>query len=182
MKLLNPLFDYLDSGKLFRQPMAVLYYILGIVLGIACLVPLAKFWEEAKWIEGMYYVYAVYLTLIFLALGVFTVLFWFRRAGELKQDAPVGARFVAIPVVTNFFKVIGEWLGFVIAIGCAAAGVGMILFASFEIGSTAVLSGLAAIVGGVIGGYLTIVFFRFMAELYFAIASIANDTRKIADK
>ena len=43
LSILEPLFNYIDGGKLFRQPFRILYYVLGVVFGLGIIYGVTKY-------------------------------------------------------------------------------------------------------------------------------------------
>lgn len=179
---LEPLFKYIDSGKLFRQPLQFIYYAIGILVALYVLYRLADVYDMASYIGGVYYLYAVLMTLVAIAAAIFTVLFWFRRSGDLIKDMPENARFQAIPAVSNLVITAGEWFGLVGAGVTFCAGIfGAILLPwnSYNVGE-AILDMLAIAVIGPIVSYLLLLLFRLIGEQILALGVIANKTNRIA--
>lgn len=179
---LDPLFRYIDSGKLFRQPLQFLYYAFGVLMALLCIYGLVELYDKFRYADGIIYVYLILMTIVCVALAVFTVIFWFRRAGDLIKDMPENARFQAIPAVSNFLITWGEWIGIVGAVFtfCAFILSAIILSWSNYHAGEAFLSSLGGAIVGPVIFYLILLFFRLIGEQILAIGVIANNVKRIA--
>lgn len=174
-KFLNPLFSYLESGKLFRQPLVWLYYLIGVASCIAGIKLIIDQFDGFSYhLVGAEKVYAILMAIVLLALCIFSLLFWFRRAVDLKDVYKDGSDWIAMPIVANLVRTFGEWLGFVLGIFCVCGGVLTIIFLSANQG---ILPGLVMLVGGAIVGYLIILLSRYAAEMIMVRVAIANNTK-----
>lgn len=181
LSILDPMFSYIDKGKLFRQPFMWLYYLIGSVLAIACLYGLTNVFDGFKHSRGGVTFFLILMIILLLAVAVFSIMYWFKRATQVNTGMPKNSRFFAIPAVANLLRCLGEWSGIVLA--CAGAYIS--LFASILASNDPMFSqiasyGFAGVVLFPIFGYVLIVFTRFLSESTLAIASIANDTRELA--
>ena len=178
---LDSMFRYIDSGRLFRQPFQILYYVFGVLMALFSLYSLSYWYDLSEYAGGVMYVYMFLMGLVVIAIAAFTVIFWFRRAGDLINDMPNNARFQAIPAVSNLLITFGEWLGICGAIVTFSGGILGALLLSWDAydSGDAFLGFLAMAVIGVIICYLILVFFRLIGEQILAIGVIANNTRKI---
>ncbi|WP_291529927.1 hypothetical protein [Bacteroides sp. UBA939] len=176
---LNPLLGYIDNGHFFREPFRWLYVIfavLNLLFPIFVLVQAINA-DFFKYAEGKI-IFAFILIFIILCAGAWaSYLFWMNRKDKLKESIEEDNEFVAIPVVSHLTQTVGEWFGLyigVIGTLCAliififgAKGVGSIL--PIPIGTFFLLP---------IYGFLVVVLARLVAELYRALAAIANNTKK----
>lgn len=176
--LLDPVTDYIDSGRFFRQPLMWLYYIIGALTALFPLYALYVLCDEAKWLDASDICRAIFLWLILTAVCVGLMLLMFNRASRLKTLMPTDSKFVAIPAIANIIRTFGEYFGIFI-------GVFYSLAVLFTLDSS--LSYMIGIYGGavqflyfIIAGFLLIVFTRFLSEAILAIAEIANKTDRIA--
>lgn len=182
-KSLNPLFNYLDGGKLFSQPFRILYYAIGVLTCLSCLAGIAEAFDYIKYMKGIAYVFAVLISIVLIGAAVFSLLYWFRRASEVNSDVPENARFLAIPAVGGLVITFAEWLGIITAAVGVCVGILTAIILPFAVsygGGEVFLSGLGLAVGAAIGGYIIIVLGRLLGEQILAIGAIANDTRAIA--
>lgn len=181
LAILKPMFDYIDSGKLFRQPIQWLYYALGVFLAIFMLYSISTTSDMFK-IGGVAIVVAVFLIILMIALAAFSLLYWFKRGNDVKIDTPKGARFVAIPVIANIIRCFGEYAGIVMAVSGVFIGViaGIFWLFSRELQYIIDICPFILIIAGPVVGYLQLLVNRFLSESMLAIASIANDVRELA--
>lgn len=181
LAILKPLFDYIDSGKLFRQPIQWLYYALGVVFAIFMLYSISLTSVMFK-IGGIAIVVAVFIIILMIALSAFSVLYWFKRGNDVRIDTPMGARFVAIPVIANIVRCYGEYVGIVMAVSGVFIGVfaGIFWLFSKELQYIMYICPFILIVVGPVVGYLHLLINRYISERMLAIASIANDTHELA--
>lgn len=181
LAILKPMFDYIDSGKLFRQPIQWLYYALGVFLAIFMLYSISLTSDMFK-IGGVAIVVAVFIIILMIALAAFSLLYWFKRGNDVKIDTPKGARFVAIPVIANIIRCFGEYAGIVMAVSGVFIGVfaGIFWLFSRELQYIIDICPFILIIAGPIVGYLQLLVNRFLSESMLAIASIANDVHELA--
>lgn len=188
---LNRLMAVIDSGSFFREPMRWLYVVIGILMSLGCLIGIWQLIDTG--VFKYQALYAILATLVMLAVSVFAVLFWINRSKHLKDKVQVNDDIVAIPVVAHFTQSIGECVGIIMCTVVAlmaflvpllAGDMGGYMFRELiPIDVSGPL--LTAIFGAlfcVIWGYLIILVAHFWAETMRAIASIANNTRRIAGK
>lgn len=175
---LDPMFRYIDGGKLFRQPFMWLYYILGVITALACFGGVGKVCELFRYLEGIQILWGVIAILILLAAAVFSVLYWFRRASDVNADVPQGARFLAIPAVANLVRCFGEWISIVFGVCGTLITLFAWIFAAnqFDLGG----EGIFVVIAIPVFAYINLIFTRFLSESMLAIASIANDVHELA--
>lgn len=98
---------------------------------------------------------------------------------KLKEAIREENEFVAIPVVSHLTQTMGEWLGLYIGVIGTLCSVIVAIFAADGIGHMLPIpSGMFFLMP--IYGFLIVVFARLLAELYRALAVIANNTKKLA--
>ncbi len=178
----NPFFAYIDQGKIFRKPVSWLYAIFAVgnllfpIYVLVQLIRVIRFFGVGE-IFG-----ATLLWLVLLVAGWFSFQLWWNRMSKVANLTEDNAEFAATPVVSHFIQTFGEWFGcYVGGVGCIAC----LFLTVFKMGSMPGLSipyastfGLAGIIAMPIYGFLMLVFFRFIAEMARALASIANNTKK----
>lgn len=177
---LDPLLSYIDNGRFFRDPFRWLYVIfavLNLLFPIAILVGVTdkKFFQYA---DGKA-IFAFILVFIIICAGAWgSYLLWINRKNKLKEVIQEDNDFVAIPVVSHLTQTIGEWLGLYIGVIGTLCSLIITLFAANEL--QYVLPGFTGVFLLMpIYGFLIVVFARLLAELYRALAVIANNTRKL---
>lgn len=166
--------DYVDSGKFFRHPVKILYYLLSIVtliLPIATLINLIDIWD---WISAEYIIMHFIYIFIGLFIAICSFYLWVKRAKALNFDITDNSRFIAIPLLANILQTIGEWAFITIGIGGFLIA---LISMFFEINN---IIGIGAVIAMPISGYLTCLFMRYLAETIKAIANIANNTDTIS--
>lgn len=177
---LDPLLSYIDNGRFFRDPFRWLYTIfavLNLLFPIAILVGVTekKFFQYA---DGKA-IFAFILVFVIICAGAWgSYLLWINRKNKLKEVIQEDNDFVAIPVVSHLTQTIGEWLGLYIGVIGTLCSLIITLFAADEL--QYVLPGFAGVFLLMpIYGFMIVVFARLLAELYRALAVIANNTRKL---
>lgn len=184
MTFIKPFLLQIDNGHFFRVPFEWLYKIISILnlaLPIYVLyksIDLYIFDMRAKFVIAFI---LCWLLIAFTCWVNFQL--WWNRSSKVAQSFSQGDDFVATPVFAHFVQTSGEWLGTTIGI----IGFGVSLIAKIILGDESFiidnLLDLPFIGGGIetiiilpITGFLIIVFFRFSAEQFRALASIANNT------
>lgn len=186
---LDPVWRYIDNGSFFRDPFRWLYIAIAV---LNLLFPLVVIFGAIgsgvfKYMPGGAIFAFVLIFILMLALGAMSFLLWMNRQKKLKELLHKDNEFVAIPMVSHFIQTLGEWMGFYIGIfGCVASLLFM-LFGGSEMMSRVVGSSLLPLGANVVMlvlypiiGFLIVVLARLLAELYRALASIANNTKRIS--
>ncbi len=186
----DPVWRYIDNGSFFRKPFCWLYIIIAI---LNLLFPLGIIFGAIgsgvfNYMQGGA-VFAFILIFIFmLALGVMSFVLWIDRQNKLKELLPENNEFVAIPIVSHFIQTLGEWIGFYIGMFGFFVSLLFVIFSGNEMinqvlgfnllpfGSSIVMLIIYPIIG-----FLIVVSARLLAELYRALASIANNTKQISN-
>ena len=182
----KPYFDFIGKGKIYS-----LVYVIMALCNL--LLPMAViFWVvKSGFLQntGNEVMVAFMLSLLVIAFACWIgfQLWWNRKASIRRFE---NADFIAVPVVSEILQTTGEWLGTMS--GIIGVGVGIIVtilmwdlpktgmgFGFFGIGQYFNF-GPAMIIGGPVLGFMTLLFFRFLAELIRIMSSIANSTREIA--
>lgn len=182
---IRPYLGYIDSGKMFRQPIGYVYLALAI---INALLPLYIMYQAADHdvFEAPAKVVVVFLILwlIIAAAGWVSFQLWWDRKSKVNETSSEGDEFVAIPVYSHFVQTAGEWAGTWFAVVGFFFGIFTELveesrmIGSFIPGGFLRGGGIESAIISVITGYLIIVLSRAAAEMLRAIVSIANNTRK----
>lgn len=184
LSILDPVLNYINDGKLFRQPFQVFYYLIGIACGLGCIYYIKYVFDMISYMKGIAYLYAVLVSLVLLATAALSVIYWFRKAADVNREVPENARFMAIPAVAGFIITLGEWAGLVGAAITFCVGIltAIILPMAVDYKAGEMFSvGLAIAIVGPIVSYVTLIVYRFIGEMILAVGNIANDTRKIAE-
>lgn len=180
LSFFDPVFNYVDSGKLFRQPFMWLYYIIGILEFVGCIWAITYVFDYIRYLNGGAYVFAILMVIACLAAGIFSLFFWFKRTKKIKENVPEHARFLAIPAVSTFIIHCGECNGIVVGfLGFCFGIFAAILLPITGNGGDFFLIGICIAIVSLIVGYLIILFNRLLGESIFAIGAIANDVHHI---
>lgn len=168
-----PYIGVIDSGKLFRRPFAWLYIIFGV---ICALIPLYLIYSALN--SGGIKFEGILIILVHLFVGWFGLQFWFNRSCKVAELTSEDAEFVSTPVFSHLIQSLGEWLGtYVAVVGFFTALIQMISSGKFaELGNFG--HGWIGLAVATVGGFLIIVISRFIAEMFRALTSIANNTAK----
>ncbi|HIW66428.1 MAG TPA: hypothetical protein H9879_09395 [Candidatus Alistipes intestinipullorum] len=184
---LNPVLELIDNGSFFRKPFRWLYMVLAalnLLVPIAILVAAVD--NRLFSAGGKFVVAFIIIFLIICGLSWFGFQIWWNRREKVNISSQNGDEFVAIPVFSHFLQTCGEWLGMYVGVG----GFSLSLIAAIFLGSDSQMMGHALGMGSLFGGsilscllfpiygFLIVVVARVLAELYRALASIANNTRK----
>lgn len=175
--LLDPVLNYIDSGKILRQPFMWFYYLLGVLAALLCFYGVVQVCDAFKYMNGMGTLGLILAIIVLIAMALYSIIYWFKRASNVNGDVPVGARFTAIPAIANFIRCLGEWWGIAFGVGGAVICLFLGIFAAKYYGGGQLFLGILICP---IMGYVTLVFFRFLSESLLAIASIANDVHELA--
>ncbi len=183
---LEPFLKFIDDGHFFRQPFSWLYTLL------AWLSLLSPFYFLYQGIEigvfdapaKMIILYLFFLIIICLAGWVGFQIWWNRRL-KVTVTSKQGDEFVATPVFSHFIQTLGEWIGTWIAfVGFFSVLLSLIFLGDnadrlfWQLGLDFMHSGLWLLLILPIYGFLIVVFTRFLAEMFRAFTSIANNTKK----
>lgn len=184
---LDPVLEFIDNGSFFRKPFRWLYAILA---GLNLLIPIGVlaaavnnnvFDFEAKFIIAF-----LLLFLIVCVLSWFGFQIWWNRRDKVDISSKKDDEFVAIPVFSHFLQTGGEWLGMFVGVGGFCLSLVAIIFLGAYAPMLGESLGIGSLIGGGFGacllfpiyGFLIVVATRVLAELYRALTSIANNTRK----
>ena len=137
-----------------------------------CALPIFKFAEGKA-------IFAFILIFIILCGGAWgSYLLWMNRKNKLKEVIQEDNEFIAIPVVSHLTQTVGEWLGLYIGVVGTLCSLIIALLAANELQYVMPVStGIFFLMP--IYGFLIVVFARLLAELYRALAVIANNTKKL---
>ncbi|MDR2359610.1 MAG: hypothetical protein LBD87_07440 [Prevotellaceae bacterium] len=185
----NPVFAYIDTGKIFRKPFGWLY---GLIALFNALLPfIILYWmidyNLFTYLDGGQIFGLVLLWLVIVAAAWFSVLLWWNRMAKVTKLTADTDDFVVTPAFAHLLQTFGEWLGCYVAIVGALsalltwifidATVVELLFSQMGLGGV-FSRGITGIIIAPIYGFLILIVFRFAAEISRALASIANNTKK----
>ena len=182
----RPYLDYIDSGRFFRQPFCWLYSVLAVLNLLFPLIVLAQSCRLGVFHAGGKVVIAFIIAFLVLALGGWiSFQIWWNRKNRIMQSSKQGDDFIAIPVFSDFIQTAGEWAGTWIAVvgGLLSLLLSLILgddmfLMNRALGFGFLDFGFMGIVLFPIYGFLIVIVARVVAEVYRALAAIANNTKK----
>lgn len=182
----KPYLSYIDSGKIFRDPFRWLYMILGALNLIFPIYVLYLAIDNNIFDAGASYIFAfIFIWVIVAFAGWIAFQIWWDRKDQAAMKANEKDEFIATPVFSHFVQTCGEAMGTWIAI----VGFGTALITTIFLGDEAAYFARSTGIGFVgtgflsiflmpVYGFLVIVGSRFLAELFRAVATIANNTKK----
>jgi hypothetical protein len=186
LTFIKPYLSFIDNGHLYRRPFSWLYTIIAILNLILPIFILIRAIDNRIFkSSGEFIVVFIIVWLIIAFAGWISFQLWWDRKSKIIDTSGEGDEFVATPVFSHLIQTVGEWLGTWIAI----VGFGSALFTTLilgdktyylsrQIGFDFLQSGVLQIILMPVYGFLIIVFARFLAEQFRALASIANNTKK----
>lgn len=187
----EPLWQFIDSGSFYREPFRWLYVAIAV---LNLLFPLVAIFGAIgsgvfEYIPGKVIFALILIFILMIALGIMSFVLWINRQKKLKELLCEDNEFVAIPMVSHFIQTVGEWLGFYIGLFGCVASLLFLLFGGSEmmnqLGGASLLpwgTGVVMIIMYPIIGFLIVVSGRLLAELYRAMASIANSAKRISNR
>ena len=184
---LNPVLAFIDSGAFVRKPFLWLYRVLAVINLIFPLVVLILAVDNRVFsLGGKVVVAFLLLFLILCALAWFGFQIWWNRSGKVDLSSLDNDEFVAIPVFSHFLQTCGEWLGMFVGVGGCCISIIALIFLGSDAQALGRMLNMGVLVGGSlfsvvlypVYGFLIVVGARVLAELYRALAAIANNTRR----
>lgn len=168
-------FDYLDSALFFRHVFLGIYYLIALVCVVGALLLTLNTSSIIGYSANAFI--KVLTVIIILFFGFIGIFYWIEKAKKLKVILKKDDDIIVIPLVADLTKNIGDFAGIVVGVG------GFIIFFLIAIFSSApFLPSLGTALAALLIGFLIMVSFRLITELYKAIASIANNTKQILSK
>ncbi len=179
---IQPFISVIDNGKLFKKPISFLYAIIAI---LNILFPIYIAIEAisnnifSAPFKLVFVAFLIWIVLVFISLISFYL--WWDRKNKINIATSENDAFVATPVCSHIIQTIGEWIGLYIGFFGFLSSILATIFLSgrearmlpipIEMGFVGIL--IAPIVG-----FLIIIFSRFIAEQFKALATIANNSNK----
>jgi len=181
----GPYLDFIDKSKIFT----FVYYVMAIVNLILPFAILYKVIDSGffKYV-GAKYVFAFVLSwiVIVFASWIGFQLWWNRRKKIVNLET---SDFGTTLIFCEIIRTSGEWLGTLIGIIGAGAGLLASIFLGNDVNDLFRMIGMGylsfgplIIIVGPIIGFSLIILFRFIAEQLRIFATIADSTRKMAGK
>lgn len=183
----EPFISKIDGGQFFKKPFRWLYIILAILNILVPIYVLYKFIDEEVFNQVGFSAVVVFLFWTFAFWMGFQL--WWDRKSKINKYVNSGDEFLAIPVFSHFIQTLGEWFG--IVFGIISVGIGFAFLFSdkawyltkgIDIPFFAGNQGALMIIIGPVYAFFVVVFTRFIAESIRALASIANNTKKLNSK
>lgn len=177
----------IDEGSFFRKPFRWLYTLLAVLNLLIPVVVLVSAINNRLFSGGGKVIVAfILISVILCFLAWFGFLIWWDRRDKVNASSRPDDEFVAIPVFSHFLQTCGEWLGMFVGIGGCALSLVALIFLGEEGRMLGHMLGMRSLFGGgllscilfPVYGFLIVVAARVLAELYRALAAIANNTRK----
>lgn len=180
--------SYIDTGKFYREPFRWLYAVIAV---LNLLFPLYIIFLTIdsglfKYMSGGNIFACILVFLLLIFLGIMSFHLWSNRQKKVKEYLQEENEFIAIPVVSHFIQTMGEWLGFYIGVGGCLISLLFVLFGVNDslggmLGNSVLPMGVgfSMVIMYPIMGFLIVVSGRLIAELYRALAAIANNTKRL---
>lgn len=118
--------------------------------------------------------------IVWLIIAIFSFGYWMKRIKDLDKMYNPNDKFVVIPLGTNLFQWLGEWLALMLTVG----GIFAIIVSLADVHTSSFVLSLITSYGwygGIIAIIVSIIIvfaFRLIAEKVRALAAIANNTSK----
>ena len=117
----NPVFAYIDTGKIFRKPFVWLYALIALFNALLPFIILYGIIDRGlfTYLDGGQIFGVILLWLVIVAAAWFSVLLWWNRMAKVSGLTRDNDDFVATPVIAHLLQTFGEWLGgYVAIVGC----------------------------------------------------------------
>jgi hypothetical protein len=186
---ISPILDLIDKGVILRKGFWALYVIQAALCLLSPIIALIAgigsgiLKAPAGMVLALIIVWLIFTFACWLGFQV-----WWDRSKRIKNILKEGDEFVAIPLVAHFIKTSGESSAIVLIGGGVPMLVLLGIFSAvikelrhvINIADMGIGLVFVAIVVG-LAGYLILLISDFLAESINALASIANNTEKMAN-
>jgi hypothetical protein len=179
----RPYLEFIDKSRIYS-----LVYIIMAIVNL-----FLPFWVLYKVIDSGLFKYAGAKYVFAFILSWFVIVFacWIGFQlwlGRRKKIISLGtSEFSATLIFSQILQTFGEWLGTLIGIIGAGAGILASIFLGNDInqlfsaiGLDFLRFGVAVVIVGPIIGFSVLILFRFLAEQFRLLASLVNNTKEIA--
>jgi len=185
---IKPYLSYIDSGKFYKKPFEWLHVFFAVV---SLLFPVVIFIYMAS--NGLFSLPAkivVMCVLMFIVMifgGWISFQIWWDRRKKVTAVVKEGDDFIVVPVFSKFIQTAGESFGtnlaiigfFIPLITTIFMGDEIAMFASqIGMGSSCLFGGIPSMITLPIAGFFVIIVTKLQVELFQALVSIANNTKK----
>ena len=176
----------MEKSSFIRRPLYWLYVVFAVLSLLVPVILLISIISNDMLGAGGVGVFMIWLVVAFWGWIEFQL--WWNRKDKINQYYQESDDFFAIPLFSHFVQTVGEWLGLTIAILGAGASLMTWIFMSSRGGFGPDFPipfqgfGIAGAIISPIVGFIVILITKVLSELYRALASTANNTRKMADK
>lgn len=185
-----PVLESMDKGNFLLKPMQWLFAALAVSLLISPFRTIYKLKEAEVFANAS--VFALLLSIFCLFMGWIGFQIWWSRKKYMAECLLPQDEFKAIPLFSYFLQTIGEWYGAYVAIMGVGATIATFFltketsyFISFKLKTFFIIlpdiidfSSFGGLILSVLGGFLILIVFRYLAEFIRAIAAIANNTKR----
>jgi hypothetical protein len=180
----KPYLDFLGKGTIF----GFVYLVMAVINLVLPFVVIYMTINSGLFSAGAKFVFAVILTwlVIFFACWIGFQLWWDRRKAILNIGQ---SQFLATLIFSEILQTFGEWIGTLIGIIGAGAGLLGSIFLGNDInyllrslGLGFMSFGIGVVVIAPVIGFFIIILFRFIAEQLRMFAALVNNTKEIANK
>lgn len=185
---IKPYLSYIDSGKFYKKPFEWLHVFFAVV---SLLFPVVIFIYMAS--NGLFSLPAkivVMCVLMFIVMifgGWISFQIWWDRRKKVTAVVKEGDDFIVVPVFSKFIQTAGESFGtnlaiigfFIPLITTIFMGDEIAMFASqIGMGSSCLFGGIPSMITLTIAGFFVIIVTKLQVELFQALVSIANNTKR----
>lgn len=182
--------NYIDSGKLYKQPFYIIYALFAIlhaIFPIAIIIGAQEYGELLSLSDGnlelIWAFWAIWLVVVVVCIIGFAI--WWHRKEQVKEITSESDDFVAVPAVAHLIKTFGEWFGTCFAIlGFLFVILGR-LFLGDNLNILSNILGIDFLGNGLLDAFLApligfgwIVQSRVIAEILSSFPIIANNTKR----
>ncbi|MFN8316083.1 MAG: hypothetical protein U0T32_06505 [Chitinophagales bacterium] len=191
LQLMEYILSYIDSGKIFKQPVSWVYKAIAVLFWLLPLYMLYAFFDNKVFNSGGAVVFGFFIFLLFVTATVFLCFqLWWLRSEDVKSVGGLRGDYFTIPIVCHITRTLGECAAILLVCLSFASTIVIVLFSlmgnkenmnAIPYLQKFVSFGVFSVVVGIVSGFFAILFTRFIAEMMGVMAAIANNTKNIAD-
>lgn len=190
---ISKILDVIDNGSFFRVPMEYCYRIIGVLSMCLCSIiglsfPYLFIEEMDRAFSSTFFAFVdgAALAVFFIAMGLFLLYFWFKRAKQLNERIPNGSDTVTIPIIADFIQCSHECTGLIYMIFIPIALIFFGFVGQFGLDHLDATSAIAFFILAIpvsvvfiLIGFGIVLLGHFIGERLRAIATIVNNTSEI---